>query len=77
VENDDQLIKLESNILDAQIVTHDDGSLEYVDEHPTAAVIENDNVTVIVMNVTNDTNIQLGSNINTSKHSIHFVFSYK
>ncbi|XP_001947444.2 upstream stimulatory factor 2 [Acyrthosiphon pisum] len=59
VANNGQLIKLDSNILGAQtlIVTDDDGSLESVDEQPTAAVIENGNVTGIVMSKTNDTNI--------------------
>lgn len=67
-----QLIKLESGILDTQtlIVTDDDGSLESADEQSTAAVIENGNVTGIVMSKANDTNItqyELRPNNNTSK----------
>lgn len=82
VSNNGQLIKLESNILGAQtlIVTDDDGSLESVDEQPTAAVIENGNVTGIVMSKTNDTNItqyELRPNNNASKQSNNLVFSLK
>jgi len=81
VANNGQLIKLDSNILGAQtlIVTDDDGSLESVDEQPTAAVIENGNVTGIVMSKTNDTNItqyELRPNNNASKQSLHLVFSF-
>jgi len=81
VANNGQLIKLESNILGAQtlIVTDDDGSLESVDEQPTAAVLENGNVTGIVMSKTNDTNItqyELRPNNNASKQFIHLVFSF-
>lgn len=72
VSNNGQLIKLESNILNAQtlIVTDDDGSLESADETPTAAVIENGNVTGIVMSKANDANItqyELRPNSNASK----------
>lgn len=67
-----QLIKLESSILGTQtlIVTDDDGSLESADDQPTAAVIENGNVTGIVMSKANDTNItqyELRPNNNSSK----------
>lgn len=68
LENTNQLIKLELKVVGTQIVIHDDGSFESADEQPSAAVIENGNVTVIVMNVTNDTNIEPGSN-NASKQS--------
>lgn len=75
VANNGQLIKLESNILGTQtlIVTDDDGSLESADEQPTAAVIENGNVTGIVMSKANETNItqyELRPNNNSSKHLI-------
>lgn len=71
--NNGQLIKLEPNILGAPtlIVTDDDGSLESADEQPTAAVIENGNVTGIVMSKANDSNItqyELRPNNNSSKH---------
>lgn len=52
------------------IVTDDDGSLGSADEQPTAAVIENGNLTGIVMSKTNDTNLtqyELRPNNNTSK----------
>lgn len=53
------------------IVTDDDGSLESIDEQPTAAVIENGNVTGIVMSSkTTDANItqyELRPNNNASK----------
>lgn len=67
-----QLIKLESSILGTQtlIVTDDDGSLESADDQPSAAVIENGNVTGIVMSKANDTNItqyELRPNNNSSK----------
>lgn len=73
VANNGQLIKLDSNILGTQtlIVTDDDGSLESADEQPTAAVIENGNVTGIVMSKANDTNItqyELRPNNNASKY---------
>lgn len=81
VANNGQLIKLDSNILGAQtlIVTDDDGSLESVDEQPTAAVLENGNVTGIVMSKTNDTNItqyELRPNNNASKQSLNLAFSF-
>jgi len=59
ISNNGQLLNLESNILGTQtlIVTDDDGSLESSDEQPSATVIENGNVTGIVMSKTNDTNI--------------------
>jgi hypothetical protein len=53
------------------IVTDDDGSLESADEQPTAAVIENGNVTGIVMSKANDANItqyELRPNNNASKY---------
>lgn len=72
VASNGQLIKLESSILGTQtlIVTDDDGSLESADDQPTAAVIENGNVTGIVMSKANDTNItqyELRPNNNSSK----------
>lgn len=59
ISNNSELLNLESNILDTQtlIVTDDDGSLESADEQPTAAVIDNGNVTGIVISKSNDTNI--------------------
>lgn len=80
VANNGQLFKLKSNILDTQtlIVTDDDGSLESIDEQPTAAVIENGNVTGIVMSSkTNDATItqyELRPNNNASK--LLTAFSY-
>ncbi|XP_050521552.1 upstream stimulatory factor 2 [Daktulosphaira vitifoliae] len=67
-----QLIKLEPNILATQtlIVTDEDVSLESTDEQPTAAVIENGNVTGIVMGKANDTNItqyEIRPNNNTTQ----------
>lgn len=85
MSNNGQLIKLESNILNAQtlIVTDDDGSLESADEQPTAAVIENGNVTGIVMSKGNDANItqyELRPNCNAGKFllicTIHYQSSY-
>lgn len=75
--NNGQLIKLDPNILGTPtlIVTDDDGSLESADEQPTAAVIENGNVTGIVMSKANDSNItqyELRPNNNSSKHYINF-----
>lgn len=69
--NNGQLIKLEQNILGAQtlIVTDDDGSLESADEQSTAAVLENGNLTEIVLSKTSDTNItqyELRPNNNSS-----------
>lgn len=71
VSNNGQLIKLEQNILGAQtlIVTDDDGSLESADEQSTAAVLENGNLTGIVLSKTSDTNItqyELRPNNNSS-----------
>ncbi|XP_050442646.1 upstream stimulatory factor 2 isoform X2 [Adelges cooleyi] len=59
IANNGQLIKLEPNMLGTQtlIVTDDDGSLESADEQPTATVIENGNITGIVMSKTNETSI--------------------
>lgn len=73
VGNNGQLIKLESNVLGTQtlITVDDDGSLESADDQSTAAVIENGNLTGIVMSKSNDTNItqyEIRHNNNASKH---------
>jgi len=78
ISNNGQLLNLESNILDTQtlIVTDDDGSLESADEQPTAAVIDNGNVTGIVISKSNDTNItqyELRPN-NASKHLTYIYY---
>lgn len=78
VSNNGQLIKLEQSILGAQtlIVTDDDGSLESADEQPS--VIENGNLTGIVMSKASDTNItqyELRPNNNSSKCIIKCKFN--
>lgn len=76
VSNNGQLIKLEQNIVGARtlIVTDDDGSLESADDQ--SSVMENGNLTGIVMSKANDINItqyELRPN-NNSKCRINIKF---